>query len=351
MREVGRRREHFRVWLSYSWGMSKNRIAWSGLLAAGSLLIAPAFAPALGQAEPGRTEAANDSVKNAPSQAGPGGGARITPELLSQFGGVMCVTLPSRRAEMGFQQPSRVMEVRVHGGAEIKQGELIVRGDDEEDVSLIKIQKTRAESDLPVQKAKAQMDLAKVEYERLVEVRSSAGSSPQEVERARLTYESSRIDYQLAQRQQTEEVLQLARMQARVDRLHVVAPFDGTIDTMSVDVGQSVSESDKIVRIVNIDKLWIDVGAPTQDAKTLTLQPGDPAWAMLDVAGTPKLRLGKVIEVSPTADLGSRTRRIRIEIENPKGPERVIAGEAAWVRFTEPSSTIMAQMSGARPID
>ncbi|MBI1189315.1 MAG: efflux RND transporter periplasmic adaptor subunit [Tepidisphaera sp.] len=332
--------------------MPKNRFVWSGLLAGGCLLITPAFA----QTEPGRpdpktaTPTAQPAQPSDPALSG-AEPARITPEFISKFGGVMCVTLPSRRAEMGFQQPSRVMEVRVHGGAEVKKDELIVRGDDDEDVNLIKIQKTRAESDLPVQKAKAQMDLAKVEYERLEEVRTKDASSQQEVERARLTYEGSRIDYLLAQRQQTEEVLQLARMQARVDRLHIAAPFDGIIDTVSVDVGQSVSETDKIVRIVNIDKLWIDVGAPTQDAKTLLLQPGDTAWVMLDVAGSPRLRTAKVIEVSPTADLGSRTRRIRVELDNPKGPERVIAGEAAWVRFTEPSAQVASQMTGPRPID
>ncbi|MFA6043956.1 MAG: efflux RND transporter periplasmic adaptor subunit [Phycisphaerales bacterium] len=335
--------------------MQKNLLLWSGLLAAGCLLIAPSFA----QPETGRTDAKLETKSEAKSTGAeparepvkevPPAAPRITPELLNDFAGVMCVTAPSRRAEMGFQQPSKVSEVLVRGGAEVTKGQLIVRGDDKEETQLVKLQQLRSESDLPVQKAKAQMDLAKVEYERLVDIRKMDASSTQEVERARLTFDSSRIDYLLAQRQQTEEVLQLARLQARVDRLHIEAPFDGIVDTVSVDVGQSVSESDKIVRVVNIDALWIDVGAPTQEAKTLALQPGDPAWVMLDVAGQPKLRLAKVIEVSPTADLGSRTRRVRVEVLNPKGPERVIAGEAAWVRFTEPSSDVMSRMMESRP--
>lgn len=333
--------------------MQKKAMLWSGLLASGCLLTALSYA----QPEPGRTDgkieaakegkaAGKEPVREAARDAAK---PRITPELLSDFAGVMCVTAPSRRAEMGFQQPSRIAEVLVRGGAEVTKGQLIVRGDDTEETQLVKLQKLKADSDLPVQKARDQMDLAKVEYDRLAGIRASDGSSPQELERAKLTYESSRIDYQLAQRQQTEEVLQLGRLQARVDRLHIEAPFDGIVDSVSADVGQSVSETDKIVRVVNIDALWIDVGAPTQDAKTLALQPGDPAWVMLDVAGEPKLRQGKVIEVSPTADLGSRTRRIRVELLNPKGPDRVIAGEAAWVRFTEPSPTIAARMIESPP--
>lgn len=347
----GRAGEHLEGQVTYSRDMQKNLLMWSGLLAAGCLLTAPSFAqPETGRA--GVKAEPKSEGKPEPAAAVPEAvlvPPRITPELQSEFAGVMAVTAPSRRAEMGFLQPSKVAEVLVHGGAEVAKGQLIVRGDDAEEVQLVKLQKLHAESDLPVQKAKAQMDLAKVEYERLVDIRAKDASSTQEVERARLTFDSSRMDFLLSQRQQTEEVLQLARLQARVERLHIEAPFDGIVDMVSVDVGQSVSESDKIVRVVNIDTLWIDVGASTQDAKTMTLQPGDPAWVMLDVAGQPRLRLGRVIEVSPTADLGSRTRRVRVEVPNPKGVERVIAGEAAWVRFTEPSSDVTARMIESRP--
>ncbi len=331
----------------YSCHMQKNPLLWSGLLVASSLLTAPSLA----QPEPGRAEQRpeNQAEPKADAKPEPAAMPRITPELLSQFGGVMCVTAPSRRAEMGFQQPSKIAEVLVRGGAEVTKGQVIVRGDDAEEIALLKLQKVRAESDVPVQRAKAGMDLAKVESERLEDIKGKGGSSPQEVERARLTYETARMDYLAAQRQQTEEVLQLPRLQARVDRLRIEAPFDGVVDLVSVDVGQSVGEADKIVRVVNIDTLWIDVGAPTQNAKTLTLKPGDTAWVMLDVAGQPMMRQAKVIEVSPTADLGSRTRRVRVEVANPKGPQRVIAGEAAWVRFVEPSAELAAKLIEARP--
>lgn len=272
-------------------------------------------------------------------------GRTLTPDVISGYGGEMCVTAPSRKADMGFPQPTKIAEVVLRGGAEVTKGQVIMRGDDAEDQALLRLQKIRSETDVPVQRAKAEMDLAKVEYERLMDIRAKGGSSPQEVERARLTFETKRLDFLNAQLQQTQEVLQLERLQARVDRFRIEAPFDGQIDAVTVDVGQAVSENEKIVRIVNVDPLWIDVPASTKDPRTHSLRPGDTAWVMLDAAGSPRVRHGKVIEVAPTAELGSRSRRVRVEVPNPKGPERLISGEAAWVRFSEPSKEWLASLA------
>lgn len=278
------------------------------------------------------------TASTTPAQPGTGeaGPVALTPELVSRFAGEMCVTVPSRKADMGFQQPTKIGDVLLRGGAEVRKGQVIVRGDDAEDQALLKLQKIRSETDLPVQRAKAEMDLAKVEYERLEDIRKNGGSSQQELERARLAYEKARLAYLEAQQVQTQEVLQLERLQARVDRFRIEAPFDGQIDQVMCDTGQAVSENEKIVRVVNVDPLWMDVPASTKDPRTHVLKPGDPAWVLVELAGVPRLRLAKVVEVAPTAELGSRSRRVRVELPNPKGAERMIAGEAAWVRFTEP---------------
>ncbi|MBL8963676.1 MAG: hypothetical protein JNK70_06355, partial [Phycisphaerae bacterium] len=63
------------------------------------------------------------------------------------------------------------------------------------------------------------------------------------------------------------------------------------------------------------------------------LTTGGKAWALMSLPGEPRVYEGRIVEVSPVADPGSNTRRIRVEIENPS---RLVAGVTAWVRFTEP---------------
>jgi len=269
----------------------------------------------------------------------------LTRELLQTYSGVKAVTRPSRDATMGFSLPTRVMEVLAVGGQDVKKGQVLLRGDDNEDSVVVKLQEIRSKTDLPVQKAAKAAELAKLEYVKTVEAGKLSGASPMEIDRAKLTADGAVIDRETAAMQQDQEVIQVERLKARLDKLVIRAPFDGQVDVVMADVGQSTSESDKVVRVVNVDVLWLDVAAPTSLSVDLRLKPGDPAWVLMELPGTPVVRLGKVVEVSPTADSASGTRRVRVEVQNT---ERVVAGVTSWVRFTEPTGEWKGRVAPAR---
>lgn len=264
---------------------------------------------------------------------------------VAEFGGYRSYTKPSRDATLGFSLPTRVLEVNVKGGQEVKQGDLLLRGDDREDEALLKLQKFRAETELPERRAKATMDLAQLEFKRLLEVAEKGSGSPQEIDRARLNAETATADYQLAIHNQVQEAMSVPRLEARVSNFRLAAPFDGQVDEVKVDVGQTVGDSEKVIRVVNVDPLWIDVPASMSDSVTLELKVGAPAWVLLDIAGRPRLTEGRVVEVSPVADFSSNSRRIRVEVGNPPGATRVVAGGAAYVRFQKPTDELRTRLS------
>lgn len=256
--------------------------------------------------------------------------------------GVKAVTRPSRDAVMGFSIATQVKELAVKGGEKVKLGQLLMRGDDEEDLAFLKLNQLQADTDLPVQRAKAAYDLAKLEFERTEAAFNQGGSSQQEVDRARLTLEGTRIDWDTAKVQQAQAAAQVDRAKARVDRMNLKAPFDGQVESVSVDVGQSVNENDKVIRVVNVDLIWIDVPVPMERPAASRVRPGDPAWALTEIAGAPGVFEGRVIEVSPVSDPASRTRRVRVEIVNPPDESRrLIPGEPAWVRFEAPGAELL----------
>lgn len=271
--------------------------------------------------------------------------AELTRELRSTFGGVKAVSRPSRDATMGFSLPTRVMEVLAAGGQDVKTGQVLLRGDDHEDDLVVKLQEIRAKTDLPVRKAAKAAELAKLEYNKLIEAgKVSGAASPLEIDRAELTAQSAAIDRDTAAMQQEQEVIQVERLRARLDKLVIRAPFDGQVDVVMADVGQSTSESDKVIRVVNIDLLWLDVPVPTADSVGMHLKPGDPAWVLMELPGAPVVRRGKVVEVAPTADSASGTQRVRVEVRNT---ERVVAGVTSWVRFTEPTAEWKSKAAAA----
>jgi RND family efflux transporter MFP subunit len=283
-----------------------------------------------------------------PARAAAGSARGLDPSLITAFSTIKAVTRPSRDAVMGFTVPTKITDIVVRGGQDVAKGQVIVQGDEAEDRALLRLQKVRAETDLPVARARKQMELAETEYRIQQEVRAGGGSSDQQLERARLAFEVAKIDVSKAQMEQTQEVIQVDRLESRVQKFRIEAPFDGIVDNVMLDVGHSASEHDKVVRVVNVDNLWIDAPAPTQDAVTLSLKVGDKAWVLFDMAGSPIVREAKVIESAPTADAASRTRRVRVEVANPKGPERLLAGEPAYVRFTAPSEEFRRMLEAAK---
>jgi RND family efflux transporter MFP subunit len=267
--------------------------------------------------------------------------------IVREFAGERAFTKPSKDAVMGFSLPTQIMEVFVKGGQEVKKGDPLVRGDDLEDKALLTLQKLLVDTDWPVQKAKNELDKAKLGLDNILEAQTKGGTTPQEVDVMRLNHEGVRIDYENAKMNQAQQALQYDRLKARVDRLTLTSPVDGKIDLVAAEVGQVVGDGEKIVRVVNIDLLWIDVPAAMKDIATLRVKESDPAWVLVEVAGKYTIREGKVIEVSPVSDPGSRTRRIRIEVANPKGDSQLVAGEPAWVRLTPPSAEVVSKVASA----
>ncbi len=127
-----------------------------------------------------------------PTLVGAGIADGFAREVIQSFAGVKAVTRPSRDATMGFSLPTRVMDVLVSGGQDVKKGQILLRGDDNEDSVVVKLQEIRAKTDLPVQKAAKAWELATLEYQKLIEAaKVSAAASPIEVDRARLTADSA----------------------------------------------------------------------------------------------------------------------------------------------------------------
>lgn len=273
-------------------------------------------------------------------------------KLASDYEGHKAFTRPCKDASVGFSVPSQVKEIVVAAGQVVKKGDLLIRGDDEEDAQLLKLQQVRARSTATVAKEEASVELAQLEFERLTEAKGLGAGNAQELDRARLGLAAAKASLEIAKVAQEQEELEVDRRRARVDRLRLTAPFDGIIDTVLVDLGQSLQESEKALRIVDINPLWIDVDTPTDETIRRRTKPGDPAWILMDLAGKPLVLEGKVLEVAPTGDASSRTRKVRVELANPEGSAgdgmRLVAGEPAWVRFSAPDNQ-WKQRAGVEP--
>lgn len=261
------------------------------------------------------------------------------------FGGIKSVTKPSRDAVMGFTFPTEVREVLVAGGDPVAKGALLVRARDGEAQALVKLQAHRAVNDQRVKSAENELALAQLEFDRISRAHDEGAANEQEFERSKASLESARINAEIARLDLEEQRLQLERLTTDLERFRLEAPFDGIVESVVAEVGLATRDGEKILRVVSIDPLWIDVPTPTDESVRLRLAPGAPAWVLLPVADEMVVAMGKVTEVSPVADGGSGTRRVRVELPNP---DLLPAGMTSHVRFTEPSSGWSVRASAER---
>jgi RND family efflux transporter MFP subunit len=248
------------------------------------------------------------------------------------FSDLEWITRPSRDAIMSFTIPVEIRELPVNPGDRVKKGDVLIRARDGDAVAALETQRVRAGNTGPLDSARASVDSAKTRYDRIKEADKERATNQQEVDDRRVQLDAAKAQLLNATNDLKEEAAKVKQLEESLARYRLEAPFDGTVESIIVEAGSSIEPPNPVLRIVNIDALWIDLPAPTELTLGRGLKSGDPAWVMLDVPGA-AVAQGKVLYVSPVADAAASTRRVRIELPNPK---QYPPGTRARVRFDRP---------------
>ncbi len=107
---------------------------------------------------------------------------------------------------------------------------------------------------------------------------------------------------------------ELVRAQLDLEYVTIRAPFDGSLATREVEVGDFVRAGDPIGNFVDNTKLIVSASLAEQDAQHVAV--GDGAKAIL-VTGQEVT--GRIRFISPVADVATRTFAVELEVPNPDG--------------------------------
>lgn len=126
---------------------------------------------------------------------------------------------------------------------------------------------------------------------------------------------------------------QLKQAQAELERLTSVAPFDGVIDSVDVELGSAVAQGAQIATLLGLDPVVVKGEVSERDLRYV--KTGDAAEALL-VNGE---RVGGTVRyISRESTPATRTYRVEVAIPNPD--DRIPAGMTAEI-------TIRAEASDA----
>lgn len=241
--------------------------------------------------------------------------------------GIEAVTRPNYDAELSFPLQGRIGKILVKPGQSVKKGEILVQMEDDVEQARAKSLKAEADNVMQVNAARLQWEQKKLDYERLIEVSKKGGATKMEVEHARLDAKIQELSVHLAEFNRAQAKTEHQQAVEQLKRMQIVAPVDGVVDSCFVEVGQSVDRAMKVVRLVNVDPVWIDVPVPI--AIGATLKVGQKATVVFDSAKG-ETAAGTIIHISLVADSASETRMVRVSVANPKNRP---AGMRVWVQF------------------
>ena len=257
-----------------------------------------------------------------------------------QFGGVEWVSRPSRDAVMGFTQPMEVEKVEVVGGQRVKVGDVLVRGREGEVVAALQVQKLRGANRAPVEAAKANLELAQIRFDAATKAQQETAMSDYEFAERRLALASAKASFANAEAEFAQEAERVKQAEESLERYRIRARFDGMIELVVAEAGQTIDIQQPVIRIVSVDPLWVDVPVSTEETIAQKLTGNSPAWVLVDVPSDKpagEVLKGKVLYVSPVVDAAG-SRRVRVEVANPlQWP----AGTRARVRFSAPVAGLL----------
>jgi membrane fusion protein, multidrug efflux system len=252
----------------------------------------------------------------APSAAAPSKGGS-TAGVVVEAARVATVKLPNSLAAVGSLRSDETVIVRPEIAGRIsqihfKEGERVAKG-----AVLVKLDASVQQADLD--KARANLTLAKTKFERSVDLRNKGFLSSQAQEEAENNLKVAQADAEL--------------MQARISKATIHAPFAGTIGLRLVSVGDYVKEGQDLVNLESLDPLKVDFRVP--ELALSQVKDGQPLQIALD-ALPDKVYDGRIVAINPLIDANGRAVVIRAQVANRDGKLR--PGMFARVRlFTSES--------------
>ncbi len=226
---------------------------------------------------------------------------------------VRAITNPSSDITLSYVQPGRIAKVHFTEGAWVKVGQVLVQQDDA--VEQIQLAQLKAASDdtTQIQASDASLAQKKVDLQKLEKAAAQNAATELEVEHAKLSVKMAELSLKLARFEHEQAQRKYDEVKMQVEKMRLASPIDGRIEKIHVEAGESINALTDVVRVVQIDPLWIDVPVPLIQA--MDLSAGKMAKVLFPNPNRASVE-GSIVYIAAVADAASGTLRVRIEVPN-----------------------------------
>ena len=230
---------------------------------------------------------------------------------------------PAEQVSVRPEINGRIEELPVDIGDRVKKGSLLFKLDDKE------LQQQKASSLTAIERAKLELAKAERDYLRAKELLANSLISQE-------LYDDTKTAYELAKNSLERANRDLAIIDERLTKTKVIAPFDCTVLTRPISVGQAVSGSGgfnsgtEVLTIADLNYMIINAHVNQADVPRLSVN----QQVQVTVEAVAGLEVTGVVErIAPQATIRNNIKGFaaRIRIENPD--QRIRPGMTANVKI------------------
>ncbi len=247
-----------------------------------------------------------------------------------------CLVTLIEDVQIPAQEAGQLTELKVKEGDQVTTGQVLAQIDDElvrraEEVTRYELEaaKVEANNDVDVRYAKASKEVAHADLEKSMETNRNVPNTVPDMELRKLWLDLQKSTLGIEQAQHNLEVAQYkvsvgeAKHNASkqdIGRRQIKSPTDGIIVKRFTHVGEWVKPGDPVLRLVRMDKLWIEgfVDATGPNGVMPADVDGRPVTVKVTLARNQEAVLrGKIVFVSPVVEAGAQF-PVKAEVANKK---------------------------------
>jgi len=233
-----------------------------------------------------------------------------------------CLISPIRSADVSAAVAGLISATYVNAGDLVSQGDPLAELENASEKASVAIARNDAEdtSALDVVKRLAEAEKDRLDRARALHERSLL--SDDRLKEMELAYIQREIEQTETEAQLRRAQLQLDLAEAQLQSHTISAPFDGVIIDQFLEAGEFASSSAPVFRIVQLEKLRVEVVLRQQENEDL--QRIQRATVFPDLAPNTSIAAERIL-IDPLIDAASGTVRVRLDIDNSDG--RILSGQ------------------------
>jgi RND family efflux transporter MFP subunit len=258
------------------------------------------------------------------------------PDLVEAVGTVRA----GQTSQLASQMMGNIVELRVHEGDRVQRGQVLAVIDGAQPRAAVD-RATAAESASGQEVAASDSDLtlAQSTLDRYQNLYDKKSVSPQEFDEVKARYQAAVAHRDMTRAGQVQAKAALAEAHTLFSYTRILAPFDGVVTEKNADPGMLASPGLPIFTIEGLGHYRLEATVNENDLRHVRM--GELVPVVVDALETTELK-GKVVQIVPTADPGSRSFLVKIELPATAQLRSGLFGRAQFSRGKR-SSLLIAQ--------